>query len=167
MSAEAWRTVGFWVAVMLAAYTAGIFAGIAVGQESETDTLARCLMGEAGDNARDHAAQLHVHQKRARWSGRTLVEQALEYANGCKAARVDLDRAKFPEIWEATRERVEAFRRGELPDPCRGRATHWGGTVKGTEKDQERIAACLAAGTCEVVDCGKTKNTFFRTVKHR
>lgn len=135
------------------------------GLQASSAELARCIVGEGGwHSAADHAAVLHVLERRARASGRSLLEQTRAYANGCKAAWVELDRPKQPELWAAALERVRAFEAGELADPCRGRAEHWGGTVKGTERDQARIAACLAAGKCEVVDCGGTRNTFFRTV---
>jgi hypothetical protein len=102
-------------------------------------------------------------QLRAARSGRTLVAQAIAYAAGCKASRVEVERPKQQAAWDAAVRRVEAFQRGELADPCRGRATHWGGTAKGTERDQRVIAACVADGSCEVVDCGGTLNTFFRS----
>ncbi len=166
LTRDAWAAVGFWVSVTLVACVAGLLAGVALGQEpSDVDTLTRCVMGEGSSNGRDHAAQLHVHAKRARWSGRTLVEQATEFANGCDAARVERDRVKYPEAWAAAQKRVQAFLAGELPDPCKGQADNWGGTAKGTERDQQRIAACLAAGTCAVVDCGDTLNTFLRGVR--
>jgi hypothetical protein len=131
----------------------------------EALTLARCVVGEGGwKSARDHAAVLHVLDRRARASGRTLLDQALAYAAGCDAARVTLERPRQAADWAAAVATVEAFLAGALPDPCRGRADHWGGTAKGTERDQANIAARVADGTSAVVDCGPTRNTFTRTL---
>jgi hypothetical protein len=130
------------------------------------EALGRCVVGEGGwTSTADHAAVLHVLQRRARASGRTLLEQARAYATGCKAARVLRERPQQLQHWDAALDLVEAFQAGELADPCRGRADHWGGTAKGTEKDQANIAAWVADGTSEVVDCGVTLNRFTRTIK--
>ena len=53
-------------------------------------------------------------------------------------------------LWRATLERSARWGRGELSDPCRGKAWHWGGVI-----DSPR-------GRMVAVDCGRTRNTFYR-----
>lgn len=52
-------------------------------------------------------------------------------------------------LWAAALKRAELVYRGELRDPCRGKAWHWGGAM-----DPRK-------GKMYVVDCGETLNTFY------
>ncbi|MGW8286342.1 MAG: hypothetical protein ACWGPR_11560 [Candidatus Deferrimicrobiaceae bacterium] len=51
--------------------------------------------------------------------------------------------------WRAALRRAERWQLGELADPCRGRALHWGGKM-----DDPR-------GRMKRVDCGDTANIFY------
>lgn len=52
-------------------------------------------------------------------------------------------------LWRGALKRSLKWSRGELRDPCRGRAWHWGGTI---DSPHGRMVA---------VDCGETRNTFY------
>lgn len=56
------------------------------------------------------------------------------------------------DLWGQIVSRATAWGAGELPDPCRGRAEHWGGT---TDLPKTRMVP---------VDCGDTENTFYELV---
>lgn len=58
--------------------------------------------------------------------------------------------------WGTVLKRADAWFRGELSDPCRGKAIHWGG----------RSDAPLPETKWRTIDCGKTVNTFYR-LRHR
>lgn len=57
--------------------------------------------------------------------------------------------------WRHVLQRADAWSRGELDDPCRGRAIHWGGRT-------DRI---LPESKWRPIDCGKTVNTFYRLAR--
>lgn len=54
--------------------------------------------------------------------------------------------------WSRVLERADAWSRGEIADPCRGRAIHWGGKT-------DRV---LSSSKWKKLDCGKTVNTYYR-----
>jgi hypothetical protein len=136
--------------------------------------LARSMVAEANwRSPSDHVAIAYVIQKRsaarARASGVSLEGTALQYVSAFKVENartrwvraLNLD-AVEPEGWPArlswTRhrplwlevlERARAFLRGELVDPCRGLADHWGGPMDVAPPHWVRL------------DCGDTLNTFY------
>ena len=122
-----------------------------------THTLALTLVAEAEYAETDHAAILHVLDRRAARGGETPAQHAMRYSSFWRRpetpARVLRRIRKNPEKWRATLERVRRFERGELPDPCRGRALHWG--------DREGdLARAKRAGWARV-SCGNTANLFW------
>lgn len=52
-------------------------------------------------------------------------------------------------LWRAALYRSDAWFRGMLSDPCRGKALHWGGTM---DSPSDRM---------QKVDCGQTLNIFY------
>lgn len=59
----------------------------------------------------------------------------------------------FRQRWVKVLERVDAWAAGELPDPCRGLARHFGGTMDAPGKLMEKV------------ECGQTLNTFYRILR--
>ena len=142
--------------------------------------LARAMVAEAGfDAEQDHRAIAFVlarrwERVRERWSSMRLIDVIRNYCAGLgsyrrsitprqrwvRALRPDLGKPegwparlsweRHQPLWQATLERVDRFSRGELEDPCRGRAWHWGGVI-----DSPR-------GRMDPIDCGETHNTFYR-----
>jgi hypothetical protein len=138
------------------------------------------MVAEAGwKSARDHAAIAHVLARRyrrmvERYQSFRFVDVVRSYCAGLGGMTRSLTRRQLwvrellpdgsePQgwpshaswrvhapLWRAALERADRFARGELRDPCRGRAWHWGGTI-----DSPR-------GRMEPVDCGETENTFYR-----
>ncbi|MGD8860224.1 MAG: hypothetical protein PVI30_09430 [Myxococcales bacterium] len=141
--------------------------------------LARAMIAEAGWRApRDHAAIAHVLARRwrrvvERYETIRFVDVIRNYCSGLGGlSRSPTRRQRWvrrlwpdgsrPEgwpdyaswdrhapLWRHTLARADRFGRGELRDPCRGRAWHWGGTI-----DSPR-------GRMQPVNCGDTQNTFY------
>lgn len=142
--------------------------GYAADGAGEVETLAACLSGEAGQApVADHAAILHVLHRLATKRGQSVERVTRGHCNaatsGRGVARVEANRLRSPQEWEALVQYVEAFDAETTPDPCRGLAATWGG--ERIEADKLKIAKCLQDRTCVRLDCGPTKNTFIRTVK--
>lgn len=126
-----------------------------------TAQLVACMWAEAGPRSpTDHAAIAHAVGRWARLTRRTYADTLEAVCHGLRggAARVERERGLSwgPAAWERLLATARAYFAGELADPC-PRAVMWGGPVV----DRVRIEACLAAGTCERVECG-TANTFLR-----
>ncbi|MDD9934309.1 MAG: hypothetical protein OXT09_11940 [Myxococcales bacterium] len=144
--------------------------------------LARAMVAEAGWlHERDHVAIAYVLARRwkrvtERYPTMRFLDVIRNYCAGLGGFRRSLTprqtwlRSLWPDasqpegwprkvswrrhapLWRATFERAGDFARGELRDPCRGRAWHWGGTI---DSPRGRMAA---------IDCGETANTFYRLV---
>jgi len=144
-------------------------------------TLARAVVAEADWSTRDHAAIAWVLKRR--WEQRqkvqpqwTFLDQVNAYCAGMKS---DTERSRWfrdlpedpygapPDHWPYKRawntyqadwarvlRLVDAWQRGAVRDPCRGRAMHWG-----SSEDSERPAA----GKWSLVQCGATLNLFWQT----
>lgn len=133
--------------------------------------LARALVAEAGYRPRaDHAAILHVLARRAQRLAapspmRAHARLAVLY---CSALRLDRTPHTTHGItartasWTYLERRapdvvglVRAWERGdEIPDPCGGRAVHWGSRLDVRARGWPASA---------VVDCGDTANVFLAT----
>lgn len=141
--------------------------------------LARAMVAEAGWTAElDHAAIAHVLARRwkrlaERWPTMRFLDVVRKYCSGLGGFHRDLTlRQRWvrelqpigeePEgwprhaswsrhrpLWRAALARSASFAEGELRDPCRGKAVHWGGTI-----DSPR-------GRMVAIDCGETQNTFY------
>jgi hypothetical protein len=144
--------------------------------------LARAMVAEAGwESKRDHVAIAYVLVRRwrkmqVRWPTLRFRNVMFAYVKGLgegrrePTARQRWIRALSPDLnqpaywprnvrwshhkglWGAVIVRVEAWLSGKLRDPCRGRAWHWGGTIDEPWKKLEQV------------DCGETKNTFYRVI---
>lgn len=139
--------------------------------------LARAMVSEADWWRPDHVAIAWVlyhrwKQRQQRQPEWTFVEQVRAYCAGLRGkARSrrsrwvrSLEGEDQPEDWRnsdglwrhyvsawmRTRELARAWARGELPNRCRSRATHWGGPM---DPPGEGTVA---------VDCGRTRNIFYR-----
>lgn len=141
--------------------------------------LARAMVSEAGWDAElDYVAIAYVllrrwHQMNQRWPALRFVDVVRGYCSGLGdyprrlTARqrwirgLSSDGEKplhwprnaswkltYP-FWKTALDVSEKWGRGELRDPCRGRAWHWGGTI-----DTPR-------GRMIAVNCGPTRNTFY------
>lgn len=126
------------------------------------------MWSEAGPHAHtDHAAIAHAVGRWSQMTGRPYHATLEATCHGLRggAARVAAERRKSwgPAAWERVLNTARAYFAGTLPDPCRGRAHAWGGYE--LEGDRARIDACVAAGRCEIVDCGDTANTFVGRVR--
>lgn len=136
--------------------------------------LVRMVVSEAGWNAIDHSAILHLIRRRAEVAGISIEAMARKYSAPFKVAPTD--RLKWtlslepscsePSGWPSslnwsdyeqrcveTFARIDSFVRGELPDPCAGNADHFG-----SEQDHYRAKR---AGWRRV-SCGKTANRFYK-----
>jgi len=141
--------------------------------------LARAMIGEAGWFAtNDHVAIAYVLKRRweamrERWPKIQFKTVILAYAKALgggrreytarqiwvRGLRDDLSEPRgWPQkilwrghkkCWRQTLQRVDAWQRGELADPCRGRAFHWGSS---NDIPGEKLFP---------VDCGETVNTFY------
>jgi len=141
--------------------------------------LSRAMVSEAGWLAkRDHAAIAHILYRRwknalRRWPDLTFEQVIRRYCSGFYVSTESLTKrqkwvqelvpaaikpANWPEtaswerhlpLWRAVWERAGRFGRGELQDPCKGAAWHWG-----AEFD-------VPQGRMERVDCGDTRNIFY------
>lgn len=130
-------------------------------------------------SGKDHIAIAYVFSRRwkamsRRWPELRYLDIVFRYAKGLGSGRRQHSsrqiwiRALSPELsepigwpanaaswrrhrryWSDTLDRAALWSRGRLADPCRGRATHFGGDM-----DEPRD------GMVEV-DCGETKNTFY------
>lgn len=147
--------------------------------------LSRGLVAEAGWNAeRDHVAIAYVLARRwkaraKRYSYIRFVDIVRAYCTGLEPAlhsptlrqrwlrslsfnfeqpdawpRKASWKRHLP-LWKAAVYRSEQWARGELRDPCRGKAWHWGGAM---DLPKERMVP---------VDCGDTSNTFYGLVETR
>lgn len=148
----------------------------AEAQGTAETTLARMAIGESDWNARDQSAVLHVVARRAARAGVSVEQMSLRYSSVFAGKPTPRKRwvlaiessCEQPTAWPkhlrwdryrarclATFERVQRFLRGELPDPCRGRANHFGSATIAV--DVERAAR---AGWRRV-SCGGAVNAFW------
>ena len=149
------------VSLLLLPASAGATSTALSGEEKLV--LIHTLIGEAGwTKARDHAAIMHVLDRRRQLpllapERLSLADMALKYSkfhspykapNKHRAAVKALTLDTAP-AW--AHEAVDRFYAGTLPDPCRGRALHWG-----SYEDYQQPSNATRA----VVDCGKTYNIF-------
>lgn len=141
--------------------------------------LARAMVAEAGWNAKlDYVAIAYVLARRwrqmiERWPALRFIDVVKSYCLGLGDYRrqpTERQRwirslswdASVPESWPnkiSWTKHIPFWRvallitdkwvKGELRDPCRGRAWHWGGTI---DNPHGRMVA---------VDCGETRNTFY------
>lgn len=141
--------------------------------------LARAMVGEAGWLAEnDHIAIAYVLKRRwetmrERWPKLRFKDVILRYAKALgggrreytarqiwvRGLRLDLVEPEgWPQkiswkghrkYWHQVIRRVDQWKRGELSDPCRGRAFHWGGKTD------------IPGKTLFPVDCGETENVFY------
>jgi hypothetical protein len=141
--------------------------------------LARAMVAEAGWNAKlDYIAIAYVLARRWRtmteqWPSLRYVDVIKRYCAGLgdfrrqHSARQrwvralswdDAQPSQWPKdaswaqslpLWRTALAISEKWGKGELKDPCRGRAWHWGGLI-----DSPR-------GRMVPVDCGQTRNTFY------
>jgi hypothetical protein len=142
-------------------------------EPSETLLLAQAMVLEADwISATDHAAIAHVLMRESKRAGVPLPSHIRRYVAGfkIKLPRNLMIRSLTAEGWEpegwpqnlswpkhqvwwwATIERAKRALAGTLPDPCRGRADHWGGDMD--------LGRAERAGWVRV-DCGDTANTFW------
>ena len=142
--------------------------------------LSRAMVAEAGWHAtNDHIAIAYVLARRwrrlaERWPALRFIDVIRNYCAGLGSYRRELTPRQrwlrslswndlVPEnwpsgipwqrhlrYWQSILERSDRWSKGDLKDPCRGRAWHWGGTI-----DTPR-------GRMVPVDCGTTQNTFYR-----
>lgn len=144
--------------------------------EAAVRSLLTAFVAEADfDAPADHAAIGHVLVRRATVQGVPVEELAQRYVSVFKP-RVVSARAHWlrglttectpPPAWPRNARwsraaclnvvaRARALLSGDLPDPCHGRAQHWGAPY-GVDH-----ARALRAGW-ERVDCGNTANAFWR-----
>ncbi len=144
-------------------------------------TLARALVAEATWSRIDHAAIAWVLQKR--WRQRqqrrptwTFEEQVTAYCSGMRlrSKRTAWFRslpenpvasiapvnwpskrewAEYVPHWERVLVTVDQWQAGDVVDPCRGKAIHWGSV-----EDSSRPTR----GGWRAVACGPTRNIFWR-----
>jgi hypothetical protein len=142
--------------------------------------LARAMVAEAGWLAeRDHIAIAYVLARRWRrlienWPALRFIDVIRNYCAGLGDYTRELTprqrwlrglswnddkpdgwprAASWPRhlpLWRNALARSARWSRGGLTDPCRGRAWHWGGVI---DTPQGRMVA---------VNCGKTRNTYYR-----
>lgn len=114
---------------------------------------------EAGFRAeRDHAAIWHVLARRAERAGWPIERMAVAYSTPLRRGRWPAWAANAPgHAWERVRARAVAFMAGDVGDPCRGRAMHWG------DRTGDAVRAQRAGWT--LAGCGRTANLFWRTAK--
>jgi len=142
--------------------------------------LARAMVAEAGWHAEnDHIAIAYVLARRwrmltERWPQLRFIDVIRNYCSGLGSYRRELTQRqkwlrslswndlvpeswpagvswqRYLRYWQSVLERSDRWSKGDLKDPCRGRAWHWGGTI-----DTPR-------GRMVAVDCGTTENTFYR-----
>jgi hypothetical protein len=145
--------------------------------------LARAMVAEAGWKAeRDHIAIAYVLARRWRrlaenWPALRFIDVIRNYCAGLgNYTRSLTSRQRWlrglswnddkPEgwpraaswkrhlpLWREALARSARWSQGELADPCRGRAWHWGGTI---DTPQGRMVA---------VNCGETRNTYYRVLR--
>ncbi|MCP4243506.1 MAG: hypothetical protein GY772_23370 [bacterium] len=140
-------------------------ATAAPGQRVSDDdrlVLIQTMIAEAGwRKARDHAAILHVLDRRRRLpllapENLSLADMAKRYSKfhsphkpiNKHRARVKAVTLESAPAW--SHEAVTRFYDGTLPDPCRGKALHWGSFSDYRGR----------TGFRSVVDCGPTHNIF-------
>ncbi|MBN1654277.1 MAG: hypothetical protein JXA30_10950 [Deltaproteobacteria bacterium] len=141
--------------------------------------LARAMVAEAGwTSENDHIAIAYVLARRwrrltERWPELRFLDVIRNYCAGLGSYRRELTPRQrwlrslswndlvpegWPEgiswdrhlrYWRSILERSDRWSKGNLLDPCRGRAWHWGGTI-----DTPR-------GRMVPVNCGETQNTFY------
>jgi hypothetical protein len=141
--------------------------------------LARAILAEAGWNAKaDYVAISYVLARRwrqmlERWPSMRFIDVIKSYCLGLgDYRRQPTERQRWirslswdgstPEnwphkiswdkhlpFWRKALAVTEKWVKGELSDPCRGRAWHWGGTIDNPH------------GRMVTVDCGAKRNTFY------
>lgn len=158
----------------LAAAAIALAPAVARADDATVVLLAQVSVAESGWNApRDRAAIWHLLARRAERLGWSLPAMVRAYSSplrrghwalglGAHGRRppgfpARLSWAAHRRAWEAVLEDARAFVAGELADPCRGAADHFG------DRAGDRLRA-EAAGWRRV-DCGRTANLFWRTAK--
>ena len=153
-------------------------ARIAFAHDLETLTLARAAIAESGWHDADQRGVLSVLARRAKRAGITPAAMALAYVSAFKVAPTprlrwvlaidesceqpahwpsNLDWAHHEPECRATFERVRMLLEGELSDPCRGRADHFGATnLEPDVLNAERAA-------WQRVECGAVLSAFWRS----
>lgn len=145
--------------------------------EALVTQLLQAFVAEADfDAPADHAAIGHVLIRRATQAGISLADMAHAYVSIFKASVQGYPRTRWvrgltsaceaPPMWPSSIRwsrpaclnvvaRARALLSGDLPDPCHGRAQHWGSR---TGVDHARALRAH----WKRVDCGKTLNAFWR-----
>ncbi len=155
------------VALLTAALLALASTARAQPFETDVETLATCLVSEAGPVlVADHPAILAVLQRRAERVGRTAAEVALRYCSvfsgragehGRRVRRMRL--MQLAEYAPLVVELVAAFWRGEpIPLTCAGEPDHWGARHG---RDYERATR---AGWRRVL-CPGARNAFWSSTR--
>jgi len=125
----------------------------------EREVIAKTLIAEAGEaRCSDHAAILHVLKRRTglpRFRGRSIADVAQAYSSFWndapkKPRQLQIHGLTWDEMPAWTHQLIEAFEGGLVPDPCEGKAIHWGSLEDSTKRTDLRA-----------VDCGQTANVFF------
>lgn len=124
--------------------------------------LKRCLIAEADGYPADRAPIAYVLQRRATMRGWPLARMIRAYCQYSKAWRPraravlrlpkigDVKYRRWKRVWQELDSWTSDFIAGRIPDPC-PLAIHWSGET------DPKPAPSLA-----VVNCGPTKNTFYR-----
>lgn len=155
---------------------------LALAFQSVEDQLvaSRAVVAEAGWNvtgvhARDAAAVLWVLVRRyarphIRERYTTFAAFVTAYSTPLRTQRTararaiaalgPLDEPRPPlqgtlAAWERVQTFVHRFARGQVEDPCRGQAEHFGSVADGAPRSFERL------------DCGRTSNVFYRVRKRK
>jgi hypothetical protein len=135
--------------------------------------LARCMVNEADfDATADHLAIAAVLIKRATKYHVSMANMVQKYCSGLRPGQrrssrqrwvieLNFDATKPPhwpavvpwrwyrERWQRVLTTARLVLRGEMDDPCDGRAEHFGGKMDAPDKSFIRI------------DCGDTRNLFY------
>lgn len=121
--------------------------------------LALTCVAEAAFSAQDCDAIMHVLRRRSRQRGESITRHAVLYSSLWRKpdlpGRVREAIERHPDKWRATVNRVRAFLRGEVRDPCPS-ARHWG-MSHGID-----LVRAQRAGWQRVRCGGGTKNLFWR-----
>ena len=146
-----------------------LIAGMPEQHRAEAQTLAICVLAEAGDSRVDHAGILYVLKRRAmqlsQRSGRYISTPAMA-RRYCRIFRDPPAHRAFllgfkwdgpstkayAQAWKAAQLSVALFMLQVDYDPCEGRAMHWGShadSKKGRPKNTVPVF------------CGPTRNLFW------
>ena len=147
--------------------------------------LARAMVAEAGWRAeRDHIAIAYVLARRWRrltedWPALRFIDIIRNYCAGLGSYTREFTArqrwlrslswsdekpkgwpraaswSRHLPLWRKALRRSAQWSKGGMSDPCRGRAWHWGGII---DTPQGRMVP---------VNCGKTRNTYYRVLNHK